>query len=268
MFQQLTTKKDAETMTDTKFNDQDIQLILATIEKQVSTNGRTNSETVYMSVAGKLHESMTMGIFKPMLTEAFRNGSLPAFTTKLGRTGGIVRADGMTVAVPKAIVAKPIEVVSSAVMKTYAPAPVVEPEWDAKKELLLQALETAKAMEAETQVLMNAGVSPALLAKPDRPYLATVPKAVKAEPLRNVLYEPGAMFYLMIGEERFKVPCAQVYVQTLLEKVFNAAEDVDGNVEFMGKRYVVENTSMLEGVLMWFMNCAIVRGVVKKENDR
>jgi hypothetical protein len=258
------------------FSPDNLKLILDTIQSQVAVNGRTNVETVYSAIATKLNPPTILSNFRTVIGAAFKDGLFPGYTTRVGRYGGIVRADKDAPSLSpvqaqsiqsmqmqsikedvEKVIAHSIQEEPMAV-KVYPPAPIVAPEFDAKKELELQALE-------------DAGVSSKLLAKPDRPYLATTPKVMKPEPLRNVLYEPGAVFYMTVNGERYKVPCAQVYVQTLLDKVLGAIEvapeDGGGAVHFAGKQYWVEHLDLLERMLLWFLNASILRGVVKKDGD-
>jgi hypothetical protein len=78
------------------------------------------------------------------------------------------------------------------------------------------------------------------------------------EPLRNSLYDTNENFFLKIKDESYKIPCNKLYIKMLLEKVFDAQESLDGEIEFLGKKYSISNQKIFENTLLWFLNAVIV----------
>jgi len=99
---------------------------------------------------------------------------------------------------------------------------------------------------------------------PQTPYLSKREPVSKTDPIKNKLYDLSENFFLKIKEEVYKIPCNKLYIKGLLEKAFEAQEDINGDIEFLGIKYTISNQKTFENVLLWFLNAVILRTSDKK----
>lgn len=228
--------------------DADIEIITNTINEMLAKSSPVTAADVFEKVESLLQNKLTKTIFCPALSANISAGRVPGFYSKRGPHGGIFKGERSDVPVVRQKVIVPPPRATAAPAGPLGTLIGPDPQKDTKI-ITLESNDGTIIAEVPKEI------------KESKPYFATKKSSTeqKKEPLKNSLYDANEKFFMFIDNERYEVPCNRIYVNVLLEKVFELTESELGNVVFLDKKYTCEDTALLERTLMWFLNAGIIR---------
>lgn len=209
-----------------KITDTDLNLTRLTLESMLTGSvTHVTSAEVFEEVKTKLSIPMNKNAFCPALSKSISTGRLAGFYSRRGPGGGIFKGE----------------------MKTKTPI---------NKQTVI--IET-KPLDIESQ-LNKIQVDETIKEVEPKPYLTHKREEPKVKELvKNELYEPSKKFEMIVNGELFQVPANILYIKLLLNKVFDAKVDENGNVKLENETYMVSDHITLAKTLLWFINASIVR---------
>jgi len=250
----------------------DCAIVTLSIIDLLSKSDHTKSAEIYVAVKDKIsNKEIDPTIFQVSLSGNMIDGRIKGFEGKKGRNGGIYPVANYSFDIPAitAIVdADETEVAGAptgrgkGLRKNIESKPLVTPEVKVEQKVEAPAVDPA----IDSNPVIDSEIVESIPEEPKEEIVEVTkidslrhkPVVKKAEPLKNKLYDVDETFYMKVNGEQYKVPINILYVRNLLSMVFKATEDPNGNVEFEGSVYMVEDVKKLELVLFW-VNASLMR---------